>query len=217
MSKILQSMAVLVLALVGLVGCDYEATSSRGCESSPCGGDEADLSRSLARAHLLGAARRVEQRDEQSGGAGCRREGSRWPMRNRSRAQVTPFYGEAASEKFFSLLGITMTRLKNTPRPPSRGMRHRQDAALARLRVQCRRLCRIPQRSQSPPAQRSRSRPDRGAWSPPCPSNQPVQEKGICAPRGNLDDDATTRLCHCGYADDGIGEAVSGQVLMTGE
>jgi len=31
---------------------------------------------------------------------------------------------------------------------------------------------------------------------------------------GNLADDATTRLCHCGYDDNGMGEAVSEQVLM---
>ena len=56
----------------------------------------------------------------------------------------------------------------------------------------------------------------RGTWSPPCAPDQPVQEKGICESRENLDDDARTRLCHCRYVNDGIGEAVSGQVLMTG-
>jgi hypothetical protein len=31
-----------------------------------------------------------------------------------------------------------------------------------------------------------------------------------------LADDATTHLCHCRYAYDGIGEAISEQVFMTG-
>ena len=35
------------------------------------------------------------------------------------------------------------------------------------------------------------------------------KKKEYAHSRGNLDDDARTRLCHCGYAHDGIGEAVS--------
>ena len=66
MRKIHQSIAVLVLALVGLVRCDQEQRSNRGCKSSPRGGDAADLSRSLARAHHVGSARRRLQREEQS-------------------------------------------------------------------------------------------------------------------------------------------------------
>lgn len=38
----------------------------------------------------------------------------------------------------------------------------------------------------------------------------------VCTPGGNLADDAATHLCYCGYTDHGVGEAVSGQVFMTG-
>ena len=133
MNKIHQSIAVLVLVLVGLVGCGYRTASRRGCESSPCGGDAADPSRSLGRAYLLGSARRVEHRDERSGGAGCRREGSRGPIRNRSHSTMTPFYGEAASEKLYRLLDSNIGAVREYSEATVAGNKQQQDAALAHL------------------------------------------------------------------------------------
>ena len=50
-----------------------------------------------------------------------------------------------------------------------------------------------------------------------CISTDRVCRRVLCETRCDLADDATTCLSHCRYAHAGIGEAVSGQVLITGE
>lgn len=46
---------------------------------------------------------------------------------------ITPFYGEAASQKLFGLLGINIDAVKEYSDATVGGDMHRQDAALARL------------------------------------------------------------------------------------
>ena len=60
MNKIFQSATVLVLALAGLVGCDYESRAAGSSNPARVAEMKQDLSRSLAWAHLLGAACRIE-------------------------------------------------------------------------------------------------------------------------------------------------------------
>jgi hypothetical protein len=50
-----------------------------------------------------------------------------------------------------------------------------------------------------------------------CISTDRVCRRVLCETRCDLADDATTCLSHCRYAHAGIGEAVSVQVLITGE
>ena len=66
MNKILRSMAVLTLAFAGLVGCDYESRAVGDANPARVAEMKQALSRSLAGAHLLGPARRIEHRDKRS-------------------------------------------------------------------------------------------------------------------------------------------------------
>ena len=217
MNKIFRSMAVLVLALVGLVGCDYRIASRRGCESSPCGGDEADLSRSLARAHLLGSARRVEHRDDTIRRSGMPPRRRSRPIRNRSRIRLRRSTVKPASEKLYSLLDVNIDAVREYSEATVAGNKQQQDAALARLASNADDIADFLSHV-NPYLQKDNVRgliAAHGAHHV-LQINQ-YKKKDYAPPRGNLADDATTRLCHCGYADHGIGEAVSQQVLMTGE
>jgi len=95
---------------------------------------------------------------------------------------VTPFYGEAASEKLYRLLDGNIGAVQEYSEATVSGDKRQQDTALAHLASNADEIADfLSQLTLS--AERHSPRPDRGAWSPSCAPNQSVQEKGLCASR----------------------------------
>jgi hypothetical protein len=132
MSKIHQSIAALVLALVGLVGCDYEPRAVGDANPARVAEMKQAL-RDLWVGHIFwvrhvvsnNATNNPEERDaaEMEVVANTKQIAS----------TMTPFYGEAASEKLFSLLDINYGAVREYSEATVAGNKLRQDAALARL------------------------------------------------------------------------------------
>ena len=132
MSKIHQSMAALVLALVGLVGCDYE-TRAVGDANPARVAEMKQALRDLWVGHIFWVRHVVsniatndpEERDaaEKEVGANTKQIAN----------TMMPFYGEAASEKFFSLIDINYGAVREYSEATVAGNKRQQDAALAHL------------------------------------------------------------------------------------
>ena len=119
MRKIHQSIAVLVLALVGLVRCDQEQRAVRATNSARVA-EMQQTYRDLWLGHIMlvqhivvyNATNNPAERDAaEKDAAGNAKQIA---------IMVTPFYGEANAEKFFALLAGHVLRSKNTPKPPWR-------------------------------------------------------------------------------------------------
>lgn len=132
MNKILRSLAVLVLALAGLMGCDSEPRTVE--DVNPAYVAEAkEALRDLWVGHIFwtryvvlnNATHNPEARDaaEEEVVANARQIAS----------TMTPFYGEAAAEELFSLLDINYGAVKEYSEATVAGNTRRQDAALIRL------------------------------------------------------------------------------------
>ena len=132
MSKIHQSMAALVLALVGLVGCDYEPRAVGDANPARVAEMKQAL-RDLWVGHIFWVRHVVsniatndpEERDaaEKEVVANTKQIAS----------TMTTFYGEAASEKLYSLLDINIGAVREYSEATVAGNKRQQDAALARL------------------------------------------------------------------------------------
>lgn len=132
MSKIHQSMAALALALVGLVGCDYEPRAVGDANPARVAEMKQAL-RDLWVGHIFWVRHVVsniatndpEERDaaEKEVVANTKQIAS----------TMTPFYGEAASEKLFSLLDINIGAVREYSEATVAGSTRLQDAALAHL------------------------------------------------------------------------------------
>jgi len=132
MSKIHQSMAALVLALVGLMGCDYE-TRAVGDANPARVAEMKQALRDLWVGHIFWVRHVVsniatndpEERDaaEKEVGANTKHIAN----------TIAPFYGEAASEKFFSLIDINYGAVREYSEATVAGNKRQQDAALAHL------------------------------------------------------------------------------------
>ncbi len=132
MSKIHQSMAALVLALVGLVGCDYE-TRAVGDANPARVAEMKQALRDLWVGHIFWVRHVVsniatndpEERDaaEKEVGANTKQIAN----------TIMPFYGDAASEKFISLIDINYGAVREYSEATVAGNKRQQDAALARL------------------------------------------------------------------------------------
>jgi hypothetical protein len=132
MSKIHQFMAALVLALVGLLGCDYE-TRAVGDANPARVAEMKQALRDLWVGHIFWvrhvvsniATNNPEERDaaEKEVGANTKQIAT----------TITPFYGEAASEKFISLIDINYGAVREYSEATVAGNKRQQDAALARL------------------------------------------------------------------------------------
>lgn len=132
MNKILQSMAVLVLALVGLTGCGFEPRAVG--DANPVRVEEMKQTlRDLWVGHIFWVRNVVsniatndpEERDaaEKEVVANTKQIAS----------TMTTFYGEAASEKLYSLLDINIGAVRDYSEATVAGDKRQQDAALARL------------------------------------------------------------------------------------
>jgi hypothetical protein len=132
MNKILQSIAVLILTLVGLAGCDYEPRTIGDANPARVAEMKQAL-RDLWVGHIFWVRHVVsniatndrEERDaaEKEVVANTKQIAS----------TITTFYGEAASEKLYSLLDINIGAVRDYSEATVAGDKRRQDAALARL------------------------------------------------------------------------------------
>ena len=132
LSQIFQSMAILVLVLIGLTGCDYEARAVGGANPVRVAEMQKAL-RDLWLGHiywvqhavLYNVTKSPEERDdaEKQVLANARQIAS----------TVTSFYGEAISEKFFALLTGHYAAVKEYSEATVADSKSRQGAALARL------------------------------------------------------------------------------------
>ena len=132
MSKIHQSMAALVLALVGLVGCDYEPRAVG--DANPARVEEMKQTlRDLWVGHIFWVRHVVSNivtNDLEERNAAEKEVVANTKQIART---MTPFYGEAASEKLYSLLDINIGAVKEYSEATVAGNKRQQDAALARL------------------------------------------------------------------------------------
>jgi len=132
MSRILQTMAVLVLAFVGLVGCGFEPRAVGDVDPARVEEMKQTL-RDLWVGHIFWVRHVVsniatndpEERDaaEKEVVANTKQIAS----------TMTPFYGETASEKFYSLLDINIGAVREYSEATVAEDKRQQDAALARL------------------------------------------------------------------------------------
>ncbi len=132
MSKIYPSMAVLVLALVGLVGCDYKSHAVE--ETNPVRVAEMKQSlRSLWLGHIYWVQHALLNNATNS--LAERNAAEKEVVANAKLIanMVTPFYGEARSEQLFTLLTSHVAAIKEYSEATVAGHTGQQDAALARL------------------------------------------------------------------------------------
>jgi hypothetical protein len=132
MSKIFQSAAVLVLGLSGMVGCDYESRAA-GNSNPARVAEMKQVFRDLWLGHIYwvqhavlnNATKSLAERDvvKKEIDANTKQIAS----------TMTPFYGEAASQKFLSLLDINIDAVREYSEATVAGSKSQQDAALARL------------------------------------------------------------------------------------
>ncbi len=132
MNKILQSMAALALAFVGLAGCGFESRAVGN--TNPARVEEMRQTlRDLWVGHIFWVRHVVaniatndpEERDaaEKEVAANTKQIAS----------TMTTFYGEAASEKLYILLDINIGAVRDYSEATVAGDKRQQDAALARL------------------------------------------------------------------------------------
>jgi len=132
MSKIHLSIATLVLAFVGLVGCGFEPRAVGDADPARVEVMKQTL-RDLWVGHIFWVRHVVsniatndpEERDaaEKEVVANTKQIAS----------MMTPFYGETASEKFYSLLDINIGAVREYSEATVAEDKRQQDAALARL------------------------------------------------------------------------------------
>ena len=132
MRKIFQSMAVLVLVLAGMVGYDFESHAAG--DANPASVAEMKQTfRDLWLGHIYwvqhavlnSGANSLEQR------AAVKKEVD--ANTKQIASMLIPFYGEARSQKFLSLLDINISSVREYSEATVAGNKSQQDAALARL------------------------------------------------------------------------------------
>ncbi len=132
MGKIIQSMAMLVLALVGLAGCDYEARAVKG--PNPVRVAEMKQTfRDLWLGHIYWVQHAVLSSAMSSPAKPDAVEKEVDANTKQIANMVTPFYGEAASEKLYSLLNVNIDAVREYSEATVAGSKPQQEAALARL------------------------------------------------------------------------------------
>jgi len=132
MNKIYHSGAALVLGFVGLVGCDYELHAIE--ETKPIRVAEMSQAlRDLWVGHIFWV--RHVASNNTADNQQMRDAAEKEVVANAKQIAhaMTPFYGEAASQKFLSLLDINYGAVRAYSEAPVAGDTRRQHAALARL------------------------------------------------------------------------------------
>jgi hypothetical protein len=134
MNKIFQSATVLVLALAGLVGCDYESRAAGNSNPARVAEMKKDF-RDLWLGHIYWVQHAVLNSATESM---AERDAVKKEVDANTKqiaSTITPFYGEAASQKFLSLLDINIDAVREYSEATVAGSKSQQDAALARLAV----------------------------------------------------------------------------------
>jgi len=132
MSKIHQSIAVLALALVGLVGCDYEPRVARDTNPVRVAVMKQDL-RDLWLGHIYWVQQAVMYNMTSNPKEQDAAEKEVVANAKQIADTVTPFYGEARAEMLFTLLVGHIAVIKEYSDATVVGNMHQQDTALARL------------------------------------------------------------------------------------
>jgi hypothetical protein len=130
--KINLSLALLVLALGGLVGCDYEARAAGGANPVRVA-EMRQTFRDLWLGHIYWVQHAVLNSAMSSP---ARRDAVEKEVDANTKQianMVTPFYGETASQKLFSLLDVNIDAVREYSEATVVGNKPQQDAALTRL------------------------------------------------------------------------------------
>ncbi|MGQ0810083.1 MAG: hypothetical protein ACT4OO_02515 [Nitrospiraceae bacterium] len=132
MIQVRQSMAVLVLAVVGLVGCAHEPRPVGDANPARAADTKAAL-RDLWAGHIFWIRNVVL--DNATNNPAARDAAEKDVVTNAKQiaSTITPFYGEAASEKLFTLLASHYGAVKEYSEATVVGSKRQQDAALAHL------------------------------------------------------------------------------------
>jgi hypothetical protein len=132
MSKTYLSLAVLVLALVGLVGCDYESRAAVGANPASVA-EMKQTYRDLWLGHIYWVQYAVL--DSATISLAERNAVKKEVDANTKQiaSMLTPFYGEARSQKFLSLLDLNIGAVREYSEATVAGNKSQQDAALAHL------------------------------------------------------------------------------------
>ncbi len=132
MSKIFQPMAALVLVLTGLAGCDYESRAAGGVNPARVA-EMKQTFRDLWLGHIYWVQHAVLNSATNSLAARNAAEKEVDANTKQIASMITPFYGEAASQKFLSQLDINISADREYSEATVAGNKSQQDAALARL------------------------------------------------------------------------------------
>jgi len=132
MSKIFQSIAVMILALAGLAGCGYESHAAG--DANPVRVAEMKQSfRDLWLGHIYWVQHAVLNNETNTL---AKRAAVKKEIDDNTKqiaSTIAPFYGEVASQKFLSLLDINIGAVREYSEATVVGNKSAQDAALARL------------------------------------------------------------------------------------
>src|SRR5215510_7341071 len=125
-------LAVLALALVGLVGCDYEPRAV-GDVNPVRVAEMKQAFRDLWVGHLFWVRQVVSINAKNNPDERDAAEKEVEAIARQLAHRLTPFYGEAASQKLFRLLGINYGAIREYSEATLAGNKNLQEAALARL------------------------------------------------------------------------------------
>jgi hypothetical protein len=125
-------MAVSALALAGLVGCDYESRAAGDANPARVAEMKKDF-RDLWLGHIYWVQHAVLNNATSSL---AERDAAKKEVDTNTKqiaSMFTPFYGEARSQKFLSLLDSNIGAVREYSEATVAGNKSQQDAALARL------------------------------------------------------------------------------------
>lgn len=129
MSKIHQSMAALILVLVGLVGCDYEQRAVGDVNPARVADTKEEL-RDLWVGHIFWVRNVVMSIATENPAARDAVEKEVLANAKQIARMITPFYGKDASEKLLSILVNGYGAVNEYSEATVAGNKRRQDAAL---------------------------------------------------------------------------------------
>jgi hypothetical protein len=132
MRKIIQSMALLVLALVGLAACDDEARAVRGANPVRVA-EMRQTFRDLWLGHIYWVQHAVLHSAMTSPAKRDAVEKEVEANTKQIAVMVTPFYGDTAAETLYSLLAVNIDAVREYSEATVEGSVLQQEAALARL------------------------------------------------------------------------------------
>ena len=132
MNKVYQSLAAVVLGLVGLVGCDSDSRIV-GEVNPPQVAETKQALRDLWVGHIFWVRHVVLNNATHNPAARDAAEEEVLANSKQIAHTMTPFYGDAAAETFYSLLDLNYNAVKAYSEATVEGNRPRQEAALARL------------------------------------------------------------------------------------